>query len=235
MKPNLLIICAGPGSVHEAWKDYDQYNFDLAVLQWNSGERLPNTDSAAYYEQISGYKFHLIDKFVSMHDVSAYEYIWILDDDCITTPELVADTFDYCRDNGFDVAQPALDPDSYVAHEPTKLIEGARHHITDTVEIMCPIFSQRCWPEASALFGMLPDGTGYELEVYWRIVFDSGEGATKYGGFVGVIDQYPIFHSRPITTPEMVAARGMEPGRDSRWIQAAGYSGWSFRTLSVFN
>jgi hypothetical protein len=233
MKPNLLIICAGPGSVHEQWDDYDQYNFDLAILQWNAGERLPNTDKVTYYEQISGNKFHLIDKFANMHDLSNYEYIWILDDDCITVPELVAATFDYCRDNDLDVAQPALTPESYIAHEPTRLIAEARHHITDTVEIMCPIFSQRCWPEASALFGMLPDGTGHEFEVYWRIIFESDQGTTKYGGKVAVIDSYPVFHSRPITTPDDFIRKGMEPGKDSRWIQAAGYAGWSFRTIEI--
>ena len=233
MKPNLLIICAGPGSVHEQWDDYDQYNFDLAILQWNTGDRLPNTERATYYEQISGHKFHNIAKFMNMHDSTGYEYVQILDDDCITTPELIAATFDYCRDNGFDIAQPALTHESYIAHEPTKLIPDARHHITDTVEIMCPIFSQRCWPEAAALFEMLPDGTGPELEVYWRIVFESDRGTTKYGGKVGVIDQYPVYHGRPVTTPDMWAARGMIPGRDSLWLQSIGYRGWSFKTIEI--
>jgi hypothetical protein len=233
MKPNLLIICAGPGSVHEQWVDYDQYNFDLAILQWNKGDRLPNTEQAAYYEQMSGQKWHLIDKFNEKYDLSGYEYICCLDDDCITVPELIDATFTFCKENNLDIAQPALGDGSYWYHPPTVMIQDAKMHITDTVEIMCPIFSQRCWPEANALSGLLPDGTGHELEVYWRIIFQSDNGTTKYGGKVAVIDQYPVIHSRPVTTPEMFIAKGMEPGKDSRWIQAAGYSGWSFKTIEV--
>jgi hypothetical protein len=232
-KNNLLIVCAGPGAVYERWDNYDQHNFDLAVLQWNTGPRLPNTSGAAYYENDPGNKFHMIAKFADKHDLSSYDYIWLLDDDCITTAEDVAETFDYCKQHGFDVAQPALTHESYIAHEPTKQVIGAQHHITDTVEIMCPIFSQRCWPEASALFDMLPDGTGPELEVYWRIIFESDTGTTKYGGKVAVIDTLPVLHSRPITTPDQWIARGMVPGRDSLWLQAAGYRGWSFRTIEV--
>jgi hypothetical protein len=234
MKPNLLIMCAGPGAVFENWGDYSNENFDLAVLQWNAGDRLPNTEHAAYYEQGAGQKFHNIDRFNEKYDLSAYEYIGVVDDDCITTAEEYSKMFEFCKQHGMDIAQPALTHNSYIAHEPTRQIPDAVWHSTDTVEIMCPIFSQRCWPEAAALFGMLPDGTGHELEVYWRIVFESNNGTTKYGGRVGVIDQHPVFHSRPITTPEDFIRKGMEPGKDSRWIQAAGYAGWSFRTIEVF-
>lgn len=232
-KPNLIIMPSGPGSVFEKWGDYSQHNFDLAILQWNSGDRLANSEHAKYYEQGAGQKFHLIDRFNEKYDLSDYEYIALIDDDCITTPEEYAAMFDYCKANNFDIAQPALTPESYVAHASTNQIIGAAHHITDTVEIMCPIISQRCWPEAAALFGMLPDGTGHELEVYWRIIFESANGTTKYGGKVAVIDKHPVFHSRPITKPEDWAAKGFVPGTDSRWIQAAGYAGWSFRTIEV--
>lgn len=233
VKKNLLIMPAGPGAVFEDWVDYNQYNFDLAVLQWNDGPALPNVEQAVYHERGAGQKWHLIARFAEKYDLSGYDYIACFDDDCITVPELVAATFDFCRDNNLDVAQPALTLDSYIAHTSTTIIDNATMHITDTVEIMCPIFSQRCWPEANALSGMLPDGTGHELEVYWRIIFDSSTGTTKYGGRVAVIDCLPVKHSKPITTPEGFLRKGMEPGKDSRWIQSAGYSGWSFKTIEV--
>ena len=223
---------SGPGAVFESWTDYDQYNFDLAILQWDTSD-LSNTEKAVYHEKGPGQKWHQIDRFNEKYDLSGYEYVACFDDDCHATPATIASMFDFCRDNNLDVAQPALTKNSYIAHIPTVQIDGACMHITDTVEIMCPIFSQRCWPEANALSGLLPDGTGHELEVYWRIIFESDTGTTKYGGRVAVIDQYPVCHTRPVTTPAQFAAKGMEPGKDSRWIQSAGYSGWSFKTIEI--
>lgn len=224
---------SGPNSVFETWGDYSNHNFDLAVLQWNDGDPLPNSEHAKYIQRGAGQKFHLINRFNEENDLSMYEYIACIDDDCIASADTYAKMFDYCKEHDFDVAQPALTAESYIAHIPTTQITSASHHTTDTVEIMCPVFSQRCWPEASALFGMLPDGTGHELEVYWRIIFESDDGTTKYGGKVGIIDKTPVFHSRPITDPNGWIKRGFVPGTDSRWIQAAGYSGWSFRTIEV--
>lgn len=233
MKPYLLVVPAGPGAMFEKWEDYSKYNFDLAVLQWNDGPRLPNTENAKFYENDRGQKFHMIAKFNEKYDLSDYEYIWLMDDDCITTAENIEKTFYFCKENNIDIAQPSLTPNSYYYWEPTKQILGAKMHKTNTVEIMCPMFSQRCWPEASALFDMLPLGSGMELEVFWRITFQTDHGTTKYGGLVAVIDQLPVYHSKPVTTPEQWAIRGVDPGDDARWLHSAGYRGMTFETIEV--
>ena len=40
--------------------------------------------------------------FASKQDLSRYEYIWILDDDCLTTPEGVEATFNFCKEHFYD-------------------------------------------------------------------------------------------------------------------------------------
>ena len=232
MKKNLLIIPSGVDALFQEWSgDYNTHNFDLAVINW-SGAELKNTESATYVENIPGWKWKIIAEFVKRHDVSQYEYIWCLDDDCLTVPELVSATFDFCKENNLDMAQPALTPDSFYSHLPTVLIDGASMHITNTVEIMCPIFSQRAWQETVAGYAEMPTGIGYGLEGYWEGMLGSATGTTKFGGRVAVIDQYPVKHIKPVTTNAQFKARGLDPDIDGLYFYNMGYP-WTFTTIEV--
>jgi hypothetical protein len=231
MKTNLLIIPAGPNALFQQWGDYSNCNFDLVVLNWTSAP-LTNLEHAAYVETTPGQKWKIVADFAGKQDLSQYEYIWILDDDCLTTPEGVEATFNFCKEHNLDMAQPALTPDSFRTHPSTFLIPGAKMHITDTVEIMCPIFSQRAWPECSEHFGKMPAGVGYGLEGYWAGVLDSKSGTTKFGGRVAVIDLYPVRHVKTVTGPAEYARMGIDPNDDGRYFQQLGF-GWSFNTIEV--
>jgi len=231
MKDNILIIPAGPGALFQNWNNYADHNFDLAIINWGS-HQLTNLEQAAYVEHIPGQKWKIVSEFANRHDLSQYKHIWILDDDCLTTPEGIAATFDLCKEYNLDLAQPALTPDSSRTHPPTFLIPDAKLHITDTVEIMCPIFSQRAWPECSAHFGKMPVGVGYGLEGYWGQVLESSTGTTKFGGRVAVIDVYPVKHTRTVTGPTEYQRLGLDPGDDGRYFQSLGY-GWAFNIIEV--
>lgn len=232
MKKNLLIIPAGKDAIFQDWEsNYNTHNFDVAIINW-TGEPLRNTEAATYVEDIPGWKWKIIAAFIEKHDVSQYEYIWCLDDDCVTVPELVAATFDFCRDNNLDLAQPALTEDSYVSHPPTRLVPGAQMHITDTVEIMCPIFSQRAWAATAAAYKDMPTGIGYGLEGYWQGVLECLSGTTKFGGRVAVIDCLPVAHIKPVTTTEQFKQRGLDPDTDGLHFYNMGHP-WVFNTLEV--
>jgi hypothetical protein len=231
MKKNLLIIPASAGALFQEWSDYSGFNFDVGIINW-TGAQLRNTEHATYVENIPGQKWKIVAEFVHRHNVSQYEYIWILDDDCLTTPEGVEATFNFCKEHNLDMAQPALTPDSFKTHPSTFLIPGAKMHITDTVEIMCPIFSQRAWPVCSEHFGKMPAGVGYGLEGYWVDVLESNSGTTKFGGRVAVIDLYPVKHTKTVTGPAQYHAMGINPDDDGRYFANLGY-GWSFKTLEV--
>ena len=140
MKRDLVIITCGPNAMFQDWGRYADYNFDVALLRWGPHE-LTNTEDAAYIENIIGHKWRIISLFNNSHDLTKYEYIYCLDDDCATSWDLIQATFDFCREHNLDLAQPALAPGSYTSHAFTHMIEGAKMHIMNTVEIMCPIFT----------------------------------------------------------------------------------------------
>lgn len=232
MKKNIVIITAGPNALFQQWEDYSNYNFDLAIIKWKDCE-LTNTENAIFCETIAGYKFHIINEFSKLYNLSGYEYIYILDDDCLTTPADINATFDFCKQNNLDLSQPALTLDSFGSHPPTFRLSGSTMHITDTVEIMCSIFSQCAWPDCSEHFGKMPLGLGYGMEGYWTGILDSKSGVTKFGGKVAVIDKYPVKHTRPVSGPSDFARRGIDPNDDSRYFIKLGYGGWTFKTIEV--
>jgi len=231
MKPNLLIIPAGANALFQSWGDYSNCNFDLAIVNW-SGANLANTENAAYVENIPGQKWKIVSAFRDKHDITQYEYVWVLDDDCLTTLEAIEATFNLCKEYNLDLAQPALTADSSRTHPPTFLIPGAKLHYTNTVEIMGPIFSRAAWPECSAHFGLMPAGVGYGLEGYWSDILQSTSSTTKFGGRVAVIDIYPVKHTKTVTSPHEYARMGIDPGDDGRYFQSLGF-GWSFNTIEV--
>ena len=223
---------AGPNASFQQWSNYNQHNFDLAVLQWTEDELL-NTEDLTYFEEGPAQKWHLIGAFANKFDLSGYEYIWCLDDDCITTPENIAQTFDFCKQHNLDLAQPGLAPGSYNSHAPTLQIQDSIMHITDTVEIMCPIFSQKAWSACNDCNLDLPWGIGYGLEGYWQGVLECSAGITKFGGRVAVIDQLPVQHIKPVTQAHEYAAMGMDPNDDGMYFANKGFGNWTFRTLEV--
>lgn len=232
-KRDLVIITCGPNALFQDWGPYDQYPFDVALIRWGQHE-LSNTESARYFVDLVGHKWQIISQFNDQHDLTGYDYIYCLDDDCVTNWDLIAATFDFCREHALDLAQPALTPDSYYSHEFTKMIPGAKMHIMNTVEIMCPIFSQRVWAECIAPAQHMPVGIGYGYEGYWAKTLESAQGVTKYGGRVAVIDCLPVLHSKPVTQMHEWHARGLDPAIDGVWFHNQGYA-WSFDQIEIIN
>lgn len=233
MKPNLVIMPSGPDAVFQQWGNLDNYNFDLAVLNWHGGA-LENLSSAKYVVNIPGHKWRIIHQFDQTHDLSEYEYIWCLDDDCITTPDLIDLTFAFCKERNIDLGQPALTPDSFHSHPPTIMIPDATMHITTTVEIMCPIFRRRIWKECIAPCAAMPGGIGYGLESWFTNAAGCMSGRSKYGGLCAIIDRFPVYHSKPVTTVQQWQARGLSPDQDGEFFAKMGLP-FVFRTLEVIN
>lgn len=233
MKSNLVIMAAGTDAIFQEWENLENYNFDLAVINWH-GKPLKNLEIAKYVVDMPGQKWKLVYQFDQTHDLSDYEYIWCLDDDCITTPELIDLTFKFCKENNLDLAQPALTPDSYFSWRPTLMVPDAKMHITTTVEIMCPIFRRRIWKECIAPCGAMPLGIGYGLESWFTHAAGSITGRSKYGGLCAVIDRYPIKHSKPVTSMQQFAERNLDPSKDGEFFSKMGIP-FVFSTLEVIH
>jgi hypothetical protein len=118
------------------------------------------------------------------------------------------------------MAQPALEPSGHWSWEQNKCVIGAKMRITDCVEIMTPIFSQRAWQVCcDDILERLPFGAGYYLEAYWKAKLETHTGTTKFGGRVAIIDRLPVYHTKPATTPNEWNQRGVDAGADGRYIQ----------------
>jgi hypothetical protein len=233
MKKDLLILTCGPDALFQEWGGYKDFDFDVALIRWGD-HVLTNTADAAYQVDIVGHKWKIISEFNDTHDLSGYEYIYCLDDDCVTSWDLVQATFDFCRENNLDLAQPAMAPGSYTSHPFTHMVDGAKMHIMNTVEIMCPIFRQCVWAECISPAKDMPIGIGYGYEGYWAKTLESQVGTTKYGGQVAVIDCLPVLHSKPVTQMHEWRARGLDPAVDGIWFADQGYA-WSFDTIETIN
>lgn len=222
MKENLVIIPAGPDALFQDWPDYTTFNFDLALVLWTPCN-LKNAENAKFYDIIPDHKWKLIFHFASKYDLSNYEYIFVLDDDILTSPEVIDLIFRFCKEYNLDLAQPAMSLDSYHAGSSSTLIPGAKMHITNSVEIMCPIFSKRAWPICISHADKMPIGVGFGLEGFWTKELESQGGITKFGGLVAVIDQYPVKHTRPTANAETYKQRGYDPREDWVYFENLGY------------
>ena len=213
MKPNLVIICASPNAIFQHWENIDSYNFDTAVIIYHD-QPIHKLDQVKYVEYSQGFKWRNIYNFIQKHDVSKYEYIWCLDDDCLVDPLTVEKIFEFCKEHDLDLAQPSLEHGSIFTYPWSLQIPNAVMHITNMVEIMVPIFKQRIWKDCISQLGNLPIGMGLGLEYFWMGALDCNSGITKYGGKVAVIDQYSVRHIKPMNN-----VYNIDPWEDHRYLQ----------------
>lgn len=200
-KDNLLIIACGQNALHQQWLElHTDFNFDLCLLVYDDTEYQDhNSKSAKYIFKRKAYKWSNIANFITKSVYKPYKYIGILDDDILTNIPTIHNLFEYGKRLDFDLFQPALSHDSYFSHGATLQIPNADFHLLNTVEIMNPFFSNRAFNVCSNEFDMGPYGQGYGLELSWQALLSPKDGRTIFGGLVGVIDKYPVRHTKPVT------------------------------------
>lgn len=199
-KPNLLVIACGASSLHQQWiEDHTKFNFDLFLIQYDdSAYSDQNSTKTKFHVRSKGFKFPLTCKYVTREVYRDYKQIALFDDDVKAQPSLIHNLFEVANQANFDMCQPALTHDSCYSHLATLAIPGAFFHLTNTVEIMCPIFSNRALNLVINEFDVYPDSQGYGLDVGWPVILNSENGQTLFGGHVGVIDKFPVTHTKPV-------------------------------------
>lgn len=110
MKKNLVISCAGNNSLHKYWLQGEEPNFDLCLLYFQTGKEEEFQKDAKYVFSVKGFKFKLLNHFLSTHWdlVSQYEYISFTDDDMFGYSDSLNNLFNKMRDYDLWVAQPAM-------------------------------------------------------------------------------------------------------------------------------
>lgn len=124
--------------------------------------------------------------------LTEYDYFWFPDDDIETDGDTAASFLQLCADNKFELAQPALTPDSYFAYRETIQNPQFQFRKTNFVELMMPLMRR------DFLIKVLPllEDKHAALGVDW--IWQTLAEAPRRN--VAIIDRYPMRHGRPRNT-----------------------------------
>ncbi|ESZ19170.1 MULTISPECIES: DUF707 domain-containing protein [unclassified Mesorhizobium] len=199
-----MIVRAGRGSLHAGWAQRTgEAEFDLLVAAYQAGAPggaegfnifLPGRKIAGYHSLFEDYPEIL----------TQYEYIALIDDDIETTAHELNRLFGIGRQYNLDLFQPALAWDSHFSYAAT--LTNRKHYVlryTNTVEMMCPVFSAKYLAAARSLFGL-----GYEtgIDLLWTRLTDSPW--LRYA----IVDDVVVRHTRPVgTTKSLQGFAANEP------------------------
>jgi len=192
-RPYLVVLQAGPGSIHKEWYDAENRNWDLLVNYYDT--RGFEQGFGDYVFLQPGTKFTAMNKLlqISPETLLKYSYILFLDDDIRVTCGDLNRLFETVAHLGFDLAQMSLSdtshcmwPALYRASSP----DGFRE--VSAVEIMMPVMSNRALKHIGPSLGESVSGFG--LDLLW------GKTVKGIGGKIAVLDSVTAHHEQPIDT-----------------------------------
>lgn len=190
---NLVVVRAGRGSLHAGWLDgAAPAEFDLLVASYETGT--PEVGHSQAFavsspgSKVAGYD----DLFRRYPDLlERYDYIALFDDDIRIAQKDIERLFRIGRQFGLDLFQPALSHDSYFSYAATLAHRRFKLRFTNTVEMMCPVFSAAHLRRALPLFAL-----GYEtgIDLLWTRLSDD-----PWRRFA-IVDDVVATHTRPVGT-----------------------------------
>jgi hypothetical protein len=192
-RPNALVIVrAGDNSRHPAWigNGIDP-GFDLWVSYYGSG-KIPLEQHCSYTERVKGPKWGPIHSLLEREwsRICCYDYVWLPDDDLAADAETLRRLFFVCSQNKFELAQPALTPESFFSHFITVRRRGLTFRWTNFVEVMAPCFRIDVLDSLRHTFTESVSGWGLDL-IWYKIRRQPQHG-------FAIIDAAPVRHTRPI-------------------------------------
>lgn len=195
-RKNLVVLRAGSGSLHPSWgrniDDRDR-NWDLCLSWYGDEASFANRTPSEYAVLQKGPKWQgLYQLCYEGSFIFDYDYVAFPDDDLMMTWRDLNRMFVIAADKNLDLSQPALSPDSYIAHPITRQHPEKIVRFTNFVEIMTPIFSKSALRRCSGTFHL--GNSGWGLDDIWP---------TLLGGHrhrVGIIDAVSVRHTRPLAT-----------------------------------
>jgi hypothetical protein len=164
-----------------------------------------------------GGKWSGIWQFFAEHGaaLNGYDYYWLVDDDVEIDAPGLERLLAHVRHHRFELAQPALTPDSYYSHRLTLACPGLRHRHTNLVEIMAPLLS------AALLGRILPlirdTDSGFGLDWLWQRMVPEPHRQ------IAIIDLTPVRHARPLRQHlrNAMASKGATPEQERSSLSKA--------------
>ena len=185
---NLVIVRAGPNSLHPHWFTPEEAKFDLLVAAYN-----PHAPSATgeWRIDVPGTKVAGFGKLFDLHPeiFDRYQRIALIDDDIMTNSSDLNSLFRLGQEFQLEIWQPSLSHDSFFTYAITVQNRLYILRYTDYVEMMCPFF------KASALRNIKPlFSEGYEsgMDLIWS------EMRLANSRKLAIIDAISVKHTRPV-------------------------------------
>lgn len=194
---NLVIVRAGDASLHEQWLTPGApRTWDLIVSYYGDDPEKFRADALRRIDLKGGKLsacFVLFDENSRLLD--AYDYFWVADDDVLTDAVSINRMFALMKAHGLSLAQPALTPDSYIAHRILVRLPAFILRYTNFVEVMAPCFSAAFLTRVLPTFEHRVFGRG--LDSLWPALLDEPLFKTA------VLDAVAMRHTRPRRTSEL--------------------------------
>ena len=209
MRENLVIVRAGQNSLHHHWVS-SRRNWDLIVSWYGSGK--PSVPGDACFKQ-AGTKWQGLYALLTSGaiDWQKYKYVWLPDDDLLTTCEDINLFFDLQKKTTCSLSQPSLSKGSFIGWTITMQHHFLVYRNTNFVEVMAPAF------EVSFLRKMLPtfdyNASGWGLDFLWSIF------AGIHSHSCHIFDRIGVQHTRPVGSAGHGAA-GYAPREE--WAELVG-------------
>lgn len=192
-KRGLVLVRVGSKHCIQNWLNIPKTtrNWDLAISLYEDVD-LGSTSCIDTLHFFRGGKWDGIHAFFKENPdhLKHYDYFWLVDDDIEATPEQINELFDYTRSQGFQLAQPALTPDSFYTYKLTLQCPGFQHRYTNFVELMAPILSRTVLEHILPHFEATRTGAG--IDWYWHKSIPNPEYS------IAIIDAIPVGHRRPL-------------------------------------
>ena len=187
-KKALVVIRCGDASLHP---EYVNQHADFDVVLSYFGNDLPyDLTHIQYVHYCKGSKWEGLNAFFQANPSiwQAYDYIWLPDDDLSSDVANINRFLQIADQEQFDLAQPGLTHNSYWSFLITRQVKGLRYRVSNFVEVMAPLFSRSAFAVCVDTFA--ENKSGFGLDFLWRTLLK--------GRKIGIIDQTPVFHTRPV-------------------------------------
>lgn len=193
MTRDLIIVRAGPRSLHGTWLDADtRQSWDLFVCPYRELPAVvPNASRLILGEVIPGPKWTglrtLLNGWQGWRD---YRYIVLADDDLFALPGTWSRFFEKAATYGAKLAAPALADDSYFGVPMTMRNTEFVSRRVSFVENMMPCFRADVLAELLPTLDLTDTGWGWGLDLLWAKLLSYED--------ILIIDETPVLHTRPV-------------------------------------
>lgn len=215
-KSKLVVVRAGPESLHEGWlsRPAAQRSFDLLVSYYSE-------EAYRRHQEAEGVSAVLVPggKWDGLHRTLAeidwdgrYSHIWLPDDDIAADGAAIDRLFDLAERHGLALCQPALSRESFYSFFLLNHCAAFRLRYTNLIEVMVPCLS------AALLSRVMPwlkdNRTAYGLDYLWCRLPESGAFRAA------VLDEVTVTHTRPVGSDlaRKMAQTGAHAHDDARFL-----------------